>query len=579
MARLGTTALIFALVAITVVQADLMPISTTATFNGQVNKGSIYVSEPYMLAGNPINPVNATIHYPSLNYDANVCFNMGGPISGVNLASTCPDGGFAVLSNNDVGTPTAAKSDDRAIHEVKLARKGTRFVGNERLAMEVEDESSEGQAVETTVSGELYIGPTGTLMVTVPGYNDTFTVTLGYEYCEYGTYPVETTPGNFTCEVLDNNVINLVNANNRTISTTLSAFGSNVFMVQVPQANFLNVTMPTIFGAEFMSGYLPSSDWSMDVPSNVEDSSITYTLNTPGRTDGYESIYVRVDNLFSTALSGEIFFGLSNCPTATDIGPGCLVSNVESSNSTTQGTEVYELNAIVSAGGNNGTSVEFDLSEAEQDYAYFVLPRQNLPVLSNNSYYVRVSFANNVIDATGGQTVAPTVYAKMDGYPSAQSYDYRVNGSLVNQVIVPVSTNSTGAANAAAAGDGTWYFAVETPSDFSTWAGANCANLCDGNEHGNCYCNNQLCNVTTSNGQDVGPLYQMPTNIQDSGGACRCTDDNYDQSFDCSEKTNKNSTLYIVLIAVGGAIVLAVAIGVPVYCYFQNRKRARYDRV
>lgn len=583
MARLCTAVLILALVAVAVVQAD-MPSSASYTFPGSVNKGSIFTSDPFTFAGNPVNPVSVYIHFASANYDANVCFNSGGPISGVNLDSTCPFGAFAVLSNSTVGTAAAAKSDARGMHEVKLARKGTRFVGNERLAMDVEDESSEGQAVETNVSGEIYVGPSGHLMVTVPGYNDTFSVYMEYEYCALGYYPVEYSPGNVTCESLVNNVVDLTidGLTNRTITPVVSAFGSQYYELLVPQTNFLNITVSSIFEAYFMNGYIPTADWSLPTPMELssDESTVTYTVNTPGRSDAYETIFLRLDNRFSTALAGDVTFDLVDCPTVTDIGPGCVVSNTQSNNATTQGSEIFILNAIATASGYNGTSTEFDLSEAEQDYAYFVLPRDNLPVLSNDSYYVRVSFANNVIDATGGQTVAPTVYAKMDGYPSAQSYDYRVNGSLVNQVVVPVSTNGTGAGAAnVAMGEGTWYFAVETPSDFSVWAGTNCANQCDNNDHGNCYCNTQLCNTTTSNGQDVNPLYQMPTNIQDSAGACRCTDDNYDQSFDCSEKTNKNSTLYIVLIAVGGAIVLAVAIGVPVYCYFQNRKRARYDRV
>lgn len=574
MARLCTAVLIFALVAVAV-QAQT-PQTFQHTFDGSVNAGSIYTSELYTLPGNPVNPIDVYIHYPSDNYDANVCFNSGGDISGVNLASTCPLGAFAVLSNN-TGDAAAAKSADRAIHEVKLARKGTRFVGNERLAMDVEDESSEGQAVTTDVTGQLYIGPSGKLVVNVPGYNSTFSVTISGQYCPPGTYPLESA-GNVTCSSLATNVLTLQSNVDTTISPVIGAVGSQYYVLQVPQANFLNITIPSVFDAYVMTGYIPTPEWSLPTPSDLSDneSTVTYTINTPGRAGAYETIFLRLDNRYHTTVGGDVTITLSDCPTASDIGPGCFVSSATNATNTS-GSQVYELDAIVSSTGYNGTSVEFDLSEAEQDYAYFVLPKSNLPVLSNDTYFVRVSFANNVIDATGGQTVAPTVYAKMDGFPSAESYDYRVNGSLVNQVVVPVTTNDT--AENAATGDGTWYFAVETPSDFSAWAGTNCANLCDNNDHGNCYCNTQLCNDTTSNGQDVEPLYMMPNNIQDSGGACRCTDDNYDQSFDCSEKTNKNSTLYIVLIAVGGAIVLAVAIGVPVYCYFQNRKRARYDRV
>mmetsp|Transcript_16186 Transcript_16186/g.63109 ORF Transcript_16186/g.63109 Transcript_16186/m.63109 type:complete len:578 (+) Transcript_16186:99-1832(+) len=577
MSRISAVLLVLAIAA--VAQA-VVPTGFSIQTDGNVNDGSIFTSAPIDLQGNPVNPVSIYIHFDTANYDANVCFNSGGPISGVNLASTCPFGGFAVLSNNTVGTAAAAKvNTERGIHEVKLMRKGTRFVGNERMVMEVEDESSTVEAVTTDVMGEVYIGPSGRLVVTVPQYNGTFSVTLQGQTCPFGTYPIENA-GNVTCQALDNNIVDLTTSSTRNLTASISGFGSQYYVVMAPMANFLNISVSSAFEAYVMTGYVPTPDWSLPTPNDFdEDTDMrTYTVNTPGRTDSGDVIFVRLDNRYASPLAGAVDFALGSCPDDSDIGPGCYVSSTTTTNSTTAGSEVYILDGIVGSGVSNGTSVEFDLSEAEQEYAYFVLPPSNLPSNMNSSYYVRVSFANNVIDATGGQTVAPTVYAKLDGYPSQQSYDYRVNGSLVNQVIVPIA-NTTAGQDMAMAGAGTWYFAVETPSDFSVWAGTNCANLCDNNEHGNCYCNQQLCNTTTSNGQDVAVLYEMPNNIMDSGGACRCDDDNYDQSFDCSEKTNKNSTLYIVLIAVGGAIVLAVAIGVPVYCYFQNRKRARYDRV
>jgi len=45
------------------------------------------------------------------------------------------------------------------------------------------------------------------------------------------------------------------------------------------------------------------------------------------------------------------------------------------------------------------------------------------------------------------------------------------------------------------------------------------------------------------------------------------------------KKKKKLSTLYIILIIIGGAIVLAILIGVPVALFLNNRKKARYERV
>ena len=72
-------------------------------------------------------------------------------------------------------------------------------------------------------------------------------------------------------------------------------------------------------------------------------------------------------------------------------------------------------------------------------------------------------------------------------------------------------------------------------------------------------------------------MYEFPETTDDSFGFCEsCSSSN--AYFNC-DKSPGFETIYIVLAAVGGAIILAVAIGVPVYCYLQNRKRARYERV
>jgi len=101
-----------------------------------------------------------------------------------------------------------------------------------------------------------------------------------------------------------------------------------------------------------------------------------------------------------------------------------------------------------------------------------------------------------------------------------------------------------------------WYVAIAAPSGFSyyIWSGTSCANNCQipgqsGNStHGACdetsgYC---MCN------KHYGNLWCTRTGL---------------------------ATVWIVLIVIACAIVLAVAIGVPVACYLKNRRRARYERV
>jgi len=148
-----------------------------------------------------------------------------------------------------------------------------------------------------------------------------------------------------------------------------------------------------------------------------------------------------------------------------------------------------------------------------------------------------------VVNSDHSDTDAPQIFASTVGIPSS-------NGSEFSAVS---TTSQVNFLNVAAA-DGTtvalWIIAVESSTqDFEIWAGAGCANSCSG--QGSC-------------GENSG-----------SNGVCSCNE--HYKDFECGTKTLK--TIYIVLIAIGGAIVLAIAIGVPVGCYIKNRKRARYERV
>jgi len=84
------------------------------------------------------------------------------------------------------------------------------------------------------------------------------------------------------------------------------------------------------------------------------------------------------------------------------------------------------------------------------------------------------------------------------------------------------------------------------------WTGSVCPNNCNGD--------NGQCDTTTT--------------------VCTCKN-NYNGRY-CQnppEKKKKLKTVYIILIIIGGAIVLAILIGVPVALFLNNRKKSRYERV
>jgi len=233
---------------------------------------------------------------------------------------------------------------------------------------------------------------------------------------------------------------------------------------------------------------------------------------------------------------------------------------------------------------NNGTGWSFDYFDDDDSYphqyAYFSLadyPKLTAP------YYLRVTVGNN--DA-GNLNGAPGFFAKKGGYPSAQSNHYNMTsvGDVAHQIVIRVTEEDLALQES---GDvlpfeETWFFGVQLPSDFSIWVGVNCATNCSNGDHGECYCDEELCNdLLHENGGSYDFYYsqERPSSLSDSAGACTCSDDQYDRSFDCSSKGNSNSVLYLFLIALGGLIIIVVSIGVPLYCFVTHRKATNYERV
>lgn len=326
------------------------------------------------------------------------------------------------------------------------------------------------------------------------------------------------------------------NSTGQSIPFSAPAMGWYFAELVVPSwANYLNVTPEfATVTAYLQQGYLPSKEWYLEVyTSENDDSQTTSTVFTPAYISSSQTYFVGLYNPSSISIYSSFNVSLTNCKTQGKFGPYCSYNS----------SSIVQLN-----GTSNGTVVTKDLTDSDYngEYEYFVLKSSAV----GNSSYIRVSVGNQVIDYTEENTLAPPLFAKLEGYPSAQSYDYMSNGSLANQMVLPLMDSAD------------WYFAVPLPNDFTIWTVENCANDCSGS--GSC---------TT-----YGNLGDLPTKTTDVAGECSCYDDDYDQSFNCSEKTNSNSPLYIVLIAIGGAIVLAVAIGVPVYCYFQNKRRSRFNQ-
>jgi len=199
-----------------------------------------------------------------------------------------------------------------------------------------------------------------------------------------------------------------------------------------------------------------------------------------------------------------------------------------------------------------------------------------LPTFTNQTnngfpYYVRISVGNSNLE-DDNDNFGPVIYAKLNGYPSSQSYDYSASEAVANQIMLPVQSTTDN-----------WIVAVALPDDFSIWVAVNCPGNCSNNDHGSCMCatadGSQVnCETIANATNQYYPLYQLPSYTVESPGYCTCSDSDYDASFDCSQKGSP-TVLFIVLIVIGGLIILFVAIGVPLYCYISNKRKERYERI
>jgi len=136
----------------------------------------------------------------------------------------------------------------------------------------------------------------------------------------------------------------------------------------------------------------------------------------------------------------------------------------------------------------------------------------------------------------------PSIYLAINNVPSNMSYLVKNDNTSEPAHLIQLQAPepNTQAVNS-------WYLAVNASSDYSLWVNYPCAVNCSGDG---------TCNPAS--------------------GICNCFD-SYEK-FDCSSKAF--SLVWIILIAIGGAVVLAFAIAIPVMCYLRKKREEQdYTRI
>ena len=521
---------------------------------------------------NPLNPFNVEIQLENVINDntntVNVCVNtnqVGAPVSGVNLAKTCPTGAFNSFTN-DTSTPTS-------ISKLKFNRKSHNSNSNDlhyQLSQKL-SEKMENMNNNNILSVNLSpsIGNSSSFIVDFPGVSTdvSFTLKLSGEYCsDPSLYPIR---GN--CIPIQ--TINFIN-NTANLQENIPANSWSYFEIIAPsfstsQINSINVTYDNTnqYSVYLQQNYIPNEEWFLPItPINSPSNGLSQIIFSPTSLNESRVYFLAIENLNETnALMANISISLNICSSANNIGPNC---NVDTTSEATDGSGIPLLDVINSAGNNGVNTKSFDLSSSPaSQYAYFQVT--NVPKYET-PYFIRLSVGNNNLDSNNG--IAPTIYTKYGGYPSAQSFNSFATGGNANQVYLPIyDVNSTT----------NWFVAVQLPADFSIWIGSNCANNCSNDGANDCQCSNgnvtTSCQVLTNYGENVQPLFVLPTTNGDSAGVCECVDSEYINNFDC--KREAPWALYIIVIIILVLLVIGVAIGVPVYVYITNKKRHDYMQI
>jgi len=537
------------------------PISYTIK-GGKAGSDSIwYQQEDFVTLRNVRNPVNVSVVYlPGVqNVEASICFNSFEsfqPISGLNIHYNCPTGGYGKAAN---ATPT--DFTDTNATTLKTAWR------NQRKVLSDDDDDFDGSQ---SFSAQLNLKPTrgasGGFIVSIPDadIDQDFELIITTVECDPPNYPIGP-GGNCTTipSVGDSNNI-----------FTINSGAWKYWTYTAPLANLagsLNTISVYLNGTDFVdfftqSGYYPTQEWYLNTEDEYDDDELTATIMTPSTISSNETYFFAVYNPADESVTLNLTIGSSQCD-STHFGYDCQHSTQNTTDPIagyqTLSASLVSIPANTSSETNNGTAWEFDYAsnDYENDYAYFALV--NFTQLTAGDM-VRVTVGNNNVREN-----APALYAKLGGFPSAQSnmYNASTEDDVAHQIMIPVTDSDiNGTAEI-------WYLAVALPADFSIWIGVNCANNCSNQEHGTCYCNNSTCDDVTSNFENFVPFYKRPTSLEDSGGACTCSDDDYDSSFDCGTRNNPYLWAWLILVIVVILILLFVVVAVPIFFIIQKRKR------
>jgi hypothetical protein len=211
---------------------------------------------------------------------------------------------------------------------------------------------------------------------------------------------------------------------------------------------------------------------------------------------------------------------------------------------------VFHTGKVASVGDVNATTPQFGSTIDNNTIAYAATKGGvSFTYFTFNQKALKFGIASE--DSSDG---APDVFVDINFIPSADSNLVANTNNSEEAHLVAVTTEAqsgffwyTFRADAQAV-DTNWLVAVNSTNGFVIWDASvsSCAKNCS---------KRGTCDETT--------------------GVCIC-DDTYER-YDCNDKVFP--LVWIILIAIGGAILLAIAIGVPVSCYVKNKKKSGYERV
>jgi len=420
---------------------------------------------------------------------------------------------------------------------------------------------SQGKTTTLVNVSSFYLMPMNRYYINMLNTDNSAAFTVNITLTSLGTVCAENTTSNgLTCNSFQN-VNSLVNETNNVTVNVVNGYG----YVKIVAGVCDSVTISTVAKATLYAApnFLPSHVYS-NLVSVLSSSTGKIVINLPGSSSWYVGCNTSNSNCTLSILC-------STCPPGNGFGANCG-GDASQLNFTKNPSGTYVINATNNSMGKD--TDKFFAAVASSNMQYFVL---NSDIVNSffgaNAQMIRVS----TTASTGLGT--PMLYARLGLPPTANSFDFAVNGSYVNQVWLPWVNRSELPVNELRSLfiPDAWYVAVSGGGKYVLWGGFNCLNNCSNKGKkvkGKCFCNGQLCNDDISSAPKQ-LLTNYPTTTLDSVGNCYCVD-SYN-SYDCSARvtpTNSVHLVWIILIAVMGLIVVIIAVGAPLYFYIDNRRKS-----